>query len=260
MNGEHRKNFIKLLRQAAHKTNLWDVFSDFLQMAATAISNSDRWHIVTNAKTWQQREDEYLSVIKKYDKDDQQLFPQMFAELVLELDDHVSFGHFEDVLGSVFHELELHNKWKGQFFSPQNISDLMGKIVMVDPDKHTKLGEAIDTYGFCSINEPCCGAGAMIYGFLNAFREAGFNHSKQVLVTACDLDIRCVWMTYIQCSLYGVPAIVLQQNTLSLETLGEPWYSPVYVVDGWQWRRRRAHDIELQRQEQDFNDFLDMLG
>ena len=258
MKGEHRRNFVKLLQQAARKTNLWDVFSDFLHVAATAISNSDRWHLATDVKTWQQREDEYLAVIKKYDKEEQQLFPQMLAELTLEMDDCVSDGHFEDVLGSVFHELELHNKWRGQFFTPQDISDFMGKIVVDNNEKGSQLRQDIDLYGFCSINEPCCGAGAMLYGFLNAFREAGFNHSKQVLITACDLDERCVWMTYIQCSLYGTPAIVLQQNTLSLETFGKPWYSPVYVVDGWQWKRRRAHDIELQ--EREYRDFLEILG
>ena len=75
-------------------------------------------------------EKDILAIVGKYQKEEQALFPQMVAELTLELEDQVILGEFKDVLGEVFHELELHNKWKGQFFTPQSVSDLMGRIVM----------------------------------------------------------------------------------------------------------------------------------
>ena len=229
----HRSNLIKLLYQASRRFDLWGVFSDFLLMAATGIANSsDICHLVTPVEEWNKREKRYLEAIGKYSKDEQQLFPNMFAELVEELECCVQEGHFEDVLGSMFHELELHSKWKNQFFTPQHVCDMMGKMTA---DKE-EMRKRIEASGYVEFSEPCCGAGAMIYGFLNAFREYGFNHSKEVLVHASDLDERCVWMAYIQCSLYGVPAVVVQQNTLTMEKFGSPWYSPVYIFDMWCWK------------------------
>lgn len=250
---EHRKNLVKLLQNAGRRLDRWQVFSDFLQMTALSISNSDKYFLATNKETWDKREARYLEIIGKYQKDEQQLFPQMFAELVLELDEQVECGRFVDVLGEIFHELEFHNKWKGQFFTPQHICDMMGKFVLDE----NSVKKNIDTYGFVSINEPCSGAGAMIYGFMNAFREAGFNHSQQVLVYANDVDERCVWMTYIQCSLYGFPAVVTHQNTLSQEVFGEPWYSPVYGVEMWRYKENRAHRINLR--EREYEDLMAIL-
>lgn len=252
--GEHRKNLVKLFSKASYRTSTWTVFNDFCQLTALALANnSDPYHSVTPKEVWEKREKAYLATIGKYQKEEQALFPQMVAELTLELEDQVTLGEFKDVLGEAFHELELHNKWKGQFFTPQSVSDLMGRIVM---DKET-IRRNVDTFGYVNINEPCVGAGAMLFGFMNAFRAEGFNHSKQILAVAQDVDERCVWMAYIQLSLYGIPAIVLHQNTLSLEQYDAPWYTPVYVFDGWQWKRRHAATVHLR--EQEYEEFMEML-
>jgi len=258
MKDEHRRNLIKLIRQVGRTMGLWEAFRDFLQMSALTISNADTYFLATNKKIWDEREKEYLETIKRYSKEDQQLFPKMLAELVLTLDDCVREGHYEDVLGSIFHELELHSKWAGQFFTPQSISDMMGEVVVTDDDKKASVKSAIETHGFCSMNEPACGSGSLILGFLNAFRKRGFEPSRQCLVVASDIDEKCVWMTYLQCSLYGIPAIVYQQNTLSLETYGDPWYSPVYGLEGWRWKRQKAFEIDLR--EQEYQEFLEILG
>lgn len=80
----------------------------------------------------------------------------------------------------------------------------------------------------------------MILGALNAMHAIGLNHTKQVLVVTSDIDERCVLMAYIQLSLYGVPAVIIQQNSLSMQTYGAPWFTPVFIFDGWTWRARRA--------------------
>ena len=80
----------------------------------------------------------------------------------------------------------------------------------------------------------------MIFGGLNAMREYGLNPCTQALVVAGDLDIRCVHMTYIQLSLYGIPAIVVQQNSLSREMFGKPWYTPIFTVNGWKYKMQKA--------------------
>ncbi len=43
-------------------------------------------------------------------------------------------------------------------------------------------------------------------------------------------------MTYIQCALYGIPAVVIHGNSLSLEEWSH-WYTPVYIFDGWRFRK-----------------------
>ena len=244
--GEHRRNLVNLMREVGYKHNLWNVFEDFLRLSAISIANtSDIYHMVNSKDAWDEREKRYMDTIKKYGKEERMMFPQMLAELVEELERQVQSERYTDVLGEVFHELELHNKWKGQFFTPQHICDMMGKIVL-DPDN---LRRKVKAYGYVSVNEPCCGAGAMLYGFLNAFRDEGFNPCSDALLVAQDLDERCVHMAYIQCSLYGIPAIVQQMNTLSMQAYGEPWYTPVYIIGMWHWKERHAHDLQLANEE-----------
>ena len=48
-NSEHRKNFIKLLEQIAYDKSPWNVFNDFLQLAASTLSNqSDPYFLCTD--------------------------------------------------------------------------------------------------------------------------------------------------------------------------------------------------------------------
>ena len=233
--GEHRKNFIKFLDRIAYDTSRWNVFYDFLKVSAIAISNnSDPYFLATSKEVREQREQEYLKIINSYNEDTRKMLHDMFVELLLELEEHCP-NNFTDVLGELFNELKFHDHWKGQFFTPQHISDLIGRI-MISSDT---VNKSIEEKGFFIINEPCCGAGSMIIGALNAMHEIGLNHSKQVLVVASDIDERCVLMAYIQLSLYGVPAVIIQQNSLSMQTYGAPWYTPVFIFDDWTLRARR---------------------
>lgn len=109
---KHQDTLIKLLLQASHRYDLWRVFSDFLFASAAAISNAVD---LTQAKA---REEQYKKVMERYDKETRMLFPQMMAELTLALQDAAESGRFRDVLGDTFHQLNLQNEWKGQFFTP----------------------------------------------------------------------------------------------------------------------------------------------
>ena len=79
----------------------------------------------------------------------------------------------------------------------------------------------------------------MILGACNGMSRAGCNPNTQALVVANDLDERCVHMCYIQLSLYGIPAIVQRQNSLTQELYDAPWFTPVFLIDGWAWKMRR---------------------
>lgn len=51
---------------------------------------------------------------------------------------------------------------------------------------------------------------------------------------ATDIDLKCVYMCYLQLSLYGIPAVVIHGNTLTLEEWSR-WFTPVYIAHGWVW-------------------------
>jgi len=185
---------------------------------------------ISNAVDWlhrEKREAEYMEIVGRYEKKEVDLFPRMMFHLVEELERHADAPY--DVLGAIYHELELHNKYKGQFFTPQNVCDMMGLMLFSknDPD--------IESKGYITVAEPCCGAGAMILGFAKAVIKNGYSHNTQMVVTATDVDLKCVYMCYLQLSLYGIPAVVIHANSLTLDEWSR-WYTPVYMLDGWIWK------------------------
>lgn len=219
---DHRKELIRLIQKLSSKYGVWRVFEDFLAMAAISISNAvDLMH---RGK----REAQYMEIVGRYEKSEVELFSQMFAHLVEELEQHAE--HPTDILGTVFHELELHNKYKGQFFTPQDVCDMMGMITCPD-------GPIVDEKGYVTVCEPCSGSGAMILAFAKAMKKNSYDYHRQLVVTAMDIDLKCVYMSYLQLSLYGIPAVVIHGNTITVEEWSR-WYTPVYMLDGWAWRQK----------------------
>lgn len=226
MNNPHRNKILKTIQRLGAVHSVWNVFSDFLELGALCISNS----IDKRPDAWEKREKLYLDTIGKYAPDEQKLFPEMFADLVEALEYELTWHNApSDVLGTLFHELELHNKYKGQFFTPQNVCDMMGAITLGDGKN------VLNERGFISLNEPCCGSGAMILGFARAMLEKELNYCTQLVVLATDIDLKCVYMSYLQLSLYGIPAVVIHGNTLTIEEWSR-WFTPVYIMHGWTWR------------------------
>lgn len=95
-----------------------------------------------------------------------------------------------DILGNVFHELNLHNAWHGQFFTPNDVALLMARVL-----NPTSAGTK---NGVFTLNEPTCGSGTMVIAVACTMLYNGEDPSKNLLVQAQDIDIRCVWMAYIQ--------------------------------------------------------------
>jgi hypothetical protein len=221
---DHKKRLIGLINQAARRHGAYDVFRDFCEMGAIAISNS--------VDLWQKpaREERYLQLIGQYEPDVQQLFPQMLGELVACLE-----AGPDDVLGRVFMELELSSKWSGQFFTPMCLAECMAKMTITD------LESLLQQQPFVTVNEPAVGGGAMIFGLCKAMTAAGYNYQQVMHVTAVDIDIRCIHMCYLQCSLLYVPAVIIHGNSLSLEERSH-WYTPAHVFGNWTWKLRRQQE------------------
>lgn len=72
--------FVKLFRELTYRWTPWEVWQDFVTMYACAISNA------VNKSHFEKREELYLKRIQKYSKKEQEIFPQLAAEVVLALE------------------------------------------------------------------------------------------------------------------------------------------------------------------------------
>jgi hypothetical protein len=89
-----------------------------------------------------------MAIVKRYRPDELATFPKMLGEVVLALEKEPA-----DVLGRTFHDLELHNKWSGQFFSPYPLCRMMAKMTLGGEED---IRARIAARGFVTAQEPCC--------------------------------------------------------------------------------------------------------
>ena len=152
-------------------------------------------------KIWQEREQLYISTIQRYTEKEQEQFAKMFVLLGDALTEEMT-----DVLGEVYMEAGMGSKYTGQFFTPFHLSELCARtgININEIDMNERL----------NINEPSCGGGGMIIAACKVLHEAGYDFQRKLDVVAQDLDWKGVYMTYLQLSLIGCRAIVVQGDTL----------------------------------------------
>ena len=91
------------------------------------------------------------------------------------------------------------------------------------------VDERSETEAPIMINEPTCGSGTMVIGAVWAMKQKDFDFRHKSFFVAQDIDIRCVWMAYIQLSLYGIPAVVIHGDTLAMKEWSR-WYTPLASV------------------------------
>lgn len=221
---KHVQAICKMLRSCAYRHDLHALFSDCMEAAATAFSNS------VDLANREAREKHYLDIVGRYERDVVDIFTQVLAEVVLALEARPG-----DVLGLVFAELGLGSAARGQFFTPYPICQLMaGTLGAAD-----QLTEIIDRNGFVRALEPACGAGAMIIALAETMRAQDINYQQRLHVTAVDIDRRAVHMAYIQLTLMHIPAVVIVGNSLSME-MHEHWYTPAHIIGGWNAKLARC--------------------
>lgn len=223
----HQKELVKLIKELSARHSHWRVFSDFAEMAALSISNA------MDKAQFAPREERYFEIIKRYTVDELNKFPKMFSYLVLALEEEIS-----DVLGRTFHDLELHNKYAGQYFSPYPVCRIMAKMTLGDD-----VEQRIARHGFVTALEPTVGSGAMVIALAHEMRDSGINYQRKLHVTATDIDAKCVHMAYLQLSLLHVPAVVIHGNSLSGEEYSR-WHTPAHMMGGWDLRLDFRNGIE----------------
>ena len=220
-----QRQFLDTFKRLTYHHHSWRVWSDFVEMSAIAICN-----VVNTAEEHDRLEKRYLEIINAYEQRDQEEFPKLLAIVIQALDENPK----QDFLGTMFQELELSNHWKGQFFTPYHVCELMAELQAGD------IAERGREKGDVTVNDPACGAGALLIAFANMARSRGVNFQRQVLFVAQDIDPTAAHMCYIQLSLLGCPGYVIVGDTLSrpgLHPENDVWYTPMWFSDVWRLRR-----------------------
>lgn len=163
-----------LLRRSAPRHDLYTVFGDCMEAMAIAMANN------VDLREREAREARYLDIVGRYQRDVIDLFPRVLAELVQALE-----AESGDVLGALFHDLELHSKARGQFFTPFTLSRFMARATLGNPESMKAL---IAEHGFVTAMEPACGAGSMVIALAEAIHDLGINYQHHLHVTAIDID------------------------------------------------------------------------
>lgn len=76
----------------------------------------------------------------------------------------------------------------------------------------------------------------MILSLAKVLKKRNINYQQDLLVIANDISDVCVYMTYIQLALYGIPAIVSCGNALTQE-IRFKMETPLYFMQYWKFRK-----------------------
>lgn len=233
---EREKEFLKLFDQLTYSRNLWQVWEDLMTVMACSICNA----VDHREEPWRKREAEYERAIANLGGTD--VPAQIFATVTMALEENPN----QDFLGKLYMNLNLGNHWKGQFFTPYHICELMAKMTV---DGNVDVAKEIEQKGYISVADPCIGGGAMLIAAASVFREKRINYQNHVIFVGQDIDRVVAKMAYIQLSLLGCPGYIIVGNSLTNPPTGhvlfpqekegqELWITPMFMHKIWEMRRK----------------------
>jgi len=164
--------------------NTYDVFNDWLDLMIYALQRDD---------------DHYLEIVRKYKNDKNvgereiDYFCKAFAQLQIEMQKTNN-----DVLGEVYMEWNMSNKYRGQFFTPKHVAAMMA--TMLNPK-----GKVLD---------PCCGSGVLLVEALKTMDSVTLDSS---LLCGQDVDLTCVKMCALNLMFFNTNGYVVWGDSLMLE-------------------------------------------
>ena len=223
---ETGKKFIKALEKLSYRYSTWKVWTDFIELTAILISNARELRNDIRLA----RENQYQNLFDMYTTEEQALFVDMFACLMESYMENPA----QDFLGSLYMGLDFGNGWKGQFFTPWHVAEMMAKMNF-SSDTEAELTEK----GYVSVCDPTCGSGVMLLAFANAFKTVtGKDFTDKVLFVGQDLDPVVAKMCYIQLSLIGAAGYVKIGNALTdpittCDMGDDIWFTPKYFTSTW---------------------------
>lgn len=229
-----RKQFIRLFNQTARHLHRWDVFSDFVRLAASELD-------IARIRTPENIE-QSGKICARYDADDIRNFHELFNLMVSALE-----AKFHDFIGSIFMELELGSGGMGQYFTPYSVQSMMARMLIPG------IQENIAREGIATISDPACGSAGMIIAYAECLLEADVNPSAHLFASCIDIDPIAADMAFIQLSLLGIAAEVVTGNTLTMQ-FNRVRYTPAYYLNNFEER------LNSQRRIKAMMDFMRNAG
>lgn len=196
---DYEKEISRTIQAMSGRYAPYNIFSDWVETCAIAVQNGC---CMVHSKVYQEREKTYIDIIRKYTQEEQSEFARMLVLLGDALTESIS-----DVLGRIYMSSEMGNKHTGQFFTPFHVSEVCARLGIVT-DELPKDGKL-------RLNEPACGSGGMLIAACKVLHDSGFDFQRRLEIVAQDLDWKGVYMTYLQLSLIGARATVVQGDTLA---------------------------------------------
>lgn len=198
------------------------VFRDFIAFFAYHLSNrTDPVHLDERSKHKE-------ALIKQYRTQEIEAFIRTLLLLTDEICRNLQRGSYIDVLGPIHQQFYPKSGPLKQDFTPPDVASLVSRLSM----HSTELPET----GYFTCMEPTCGSGVLCLAAAEEIANRGYNPCEQLVIQASDLDGLCAQMTYIQLSLYGIPAVIIRGDTITLEEY-DRWYTPLYILRNWVWRQ-----------------------
>lgn len=214
MSKDYKKMFVKKLNEIDASRNIYEVFRDFVNVAAIAINNS----ILKSAEL----ENEYDKIIRNYDSKALETFQELLSYVVLDQE-----IRFSDFLGEVYMDIGISNSKNGQYFTPYHLSVMMAKLTGFN---------LTDDKEFVTLSEPSCGSGAMVIAYADVMlNEHKVNFQDKLWVQCADLDPLVAKMAYVQLSIIGVPGEVLIGNSLANE-FHTVMRTPMHYIKGFDFK------------------------
>ena len=216
------KPFLKLADITRGRISRSQTFSDFVTYCALLLSaRTDPVHTESRSEALKQ-------LMQSYEEPELQAFHKNLLLMCETAVNNIDAGRYEDFFGTVFMQIGSPNKSLQQCFTPPDIGRAMAMLTMPEDIK-------LPAAGYFTLNDCACGSGILLLSGAERLAENGFNTAQQMVVQAVDMDIRCVHMAYLNLALYGVPAVVIHGNSLTLKEF-DRWYTPAYLFGNWVWR------------------------
>ncbi len=228
-----KDEFISIFKKLCDTKSEWQVWEDVISMIADAISNSlDKVH-------FEEREEDYNTRIKSYTN------TELIVKLMANIVESFERDPEQDYLGELYQDLNLSSHWRGQFFTPMSVCQMMAGMQLTEEDVKRKITEN----GYITINDPACGAGATLIAAANRLRNMGINYQTSALFVGNDIDPVVAKMCYIQLSFLGCSGYIAVANTLSDPLTGpilfpdeketqDHWYMPMFFSEVWAMRKK----------------------
>ena len=120
---DSEKNFLKLFDTLIYSRNTWQVWEDLMTVMACSISNA----VDRTPNKFKKREEQYERAIKNLGGIE--IPAQMLGIITMALEQNPN----QDFLGKLYMSLNLGSHWKGQFFTPYNICQMIAECILPVP-------------------------------------------------------------------------------------------------------------------------------